>query len=65
MNKSNYHRAYIDYLIGEGMEDDEDVQELIDTKPCHACFGTGMDRYEDADCLSCYGDGVITNGHFR
>lgn len=64
MNSSNYHHTYIDYLIGEGMEDDEDVQELIDTKPCHACFGTGMDRYEDADCMNCYGDGVITNASF-
>lgn len=63
MKSSNYHREYIDYLIENGMEDDEDVQDLIDTKPCHACFGTGLDRYEDADCLECWGDGVLTNGY--
>lgn len=26
---------------------------------CHACFGTGLDRELDSDCLRCYGDGVI------
>jgi hypothetical protein len=26
---------------------------------CNACFGTGMDRYEDADCLNCFGDGYV------
>jgi hypothetical protein len=27
--------------------------------PCHACFGTGLDRELDADCLTCWGDGVV------
>jgi len=26
---------------------------------CSACFGTGLDRYEDVDCMNCYGDGVV------
>lgn len=30
-----------------------------ETTKCHACFGTGLDRYEDVDCMTCYGDGVV------
>lgn len=26
---------------------------------CQSCYGTGMDRYEDADCMNCYGEGVV------
>jgi hypothetical protein len=36
-----------------------EIYDETDTRECHACFGTGMDKYEDADCLICYGDGVI------
>jgi hypothetical protein len=28
-------------------------------KPCPACFGTGLDRELDSDCLTCWGDGVL------
>jgi len=35
----------------------DDVEEEL--KSCHACFGTGMDKYEDADCIVCFGDGVL------
>lgn len=28
-------------------------------KTCPACFGTGEDRYEYADCLECYGEGIL------
>lgn len=26
---------------------------------CPACYGTGLDRYEDVDCLNCFGDGYV------
>lgn len=52
---SNYYRGY---LIELGLEDTE-LGEELDLKPCHACFGTGMDKYEDADCMTCWGDGVV------
>ena len=28
-------------------------------KPCAACFGSGLDRELDADCLTCWGEGVV------
>jgi DnaJ-class molecular chaperone len=54
-DSSNYYR---DYLIELGLEDTELGDEL-NFKSCHSCFGTGMDKYEDADCLTCWGDGVV------
>jgi len=35
-----------------------EIFDETDTRSCHSCFGTGMDKYEDADCLVCFGDGV-------
>ncbi len=26
---------------------------------CNACYGTGLDRKLDADCLTCWGEGTI------
>lgn len=26
---------------------------------CHACLGTGLDRWEIDDCAVCWGEGVI------
>ncbi len=26
---------------------------------CHACYGTGLDRHVDADCMVCWGEGSI------
>jgi hypothetical protein len=28
-------------------------------KPCPGCFGTGLDRELDSDCLTCWGEGVV------
>lgn len=36
---------------------DPDNQDNL-TK-CNACFGTGMDREWDADCIICFGDGWL------
>lgn len=33
--------------------------EFEETQPCSACFGTGLDRELDSDCLTCWGDGVV------
>jgi len=38
-------------------EIDEEMEEHA--TECHACFGTGLDRKLDADCLVCWGDGSI------
>lgn len=43
----------------EFLEDYELEASVEIVTKCHACFGTGMDKYVDADCLICYGDGVI------
>ena len=26
---------------------------------CSACFGSGLDRHEDADCINCWGEGRV------
>lgn len=26
---------------------------------CSACFGTGLDRHEDVDCIVCWGEGYV------
>jgi hypothetical protein len=36
---------------------DEDSEGYSTT--CNACFGTGLDRELDADCLVCWGDGFV------
>lgn len=53
-------------LVTESISDYSDsyneewwLAEEEEFKECHACFGTGMDRILDSDCLECFGDGVI------
>jgi len=51
-----------EYDTDEFFEDESDFledYEFEDSKPCPACFGTGLDRELDADCLDCWGDGVV------
>lgn len=48
--------------------DDEYLEEHATT--CNACYGTGMDRELDADCIECWGEGSIliaseTQSEFR
>lgn len=38
--------------------DDPDYSEDLGTR-CQACYGTGLDRYDDVDCIVCYGEGVL------
>lgn len=28
-------------------------------RKCSSCFGTGLDRNVDADCMTCWGDGFV------
>lgn len=37
---------------------DEDYADDLGTR-CQACYGTGLDRYDDVDCIVCYGEGVL------
>jgi hypothetical protein len=51
-----------EYDTDEFFEDESEFledYEFEDFKPCPACFGTGLDRELDADCLDCWGDGVV------
>lgn len=53
-----FERAYdLDALRAEA--DDED---LIIYFTCSACKGTGMDRWEENDCATCYGEGDLPAG---
>lgn len=42
----------------EFLEEFEFEEDETFTK-CNACFGYGMDRNVDADCLVCYGEGYV------
>lgn len=40
--------------------DEEDLKPVYDVGiKCNACFGTGLDRYEDVDCIECWGEGYV------
>ena len=51
------------------MESRETVNDILELKDlgeleedsviCNACYGSGLDRYEDADCMTCWGEGTI------
>ncbi len=59
---SNYLDYEPDVFYPEEFEE-EDLLETYDYEdhliPCNACFGTGLDRELDSDCLTCWGDGVV------
>lgn len=60
---SNYASYESDVFYPEEFSDEE-LEEVYDyddepIKPCPACFGTGLDRELDSDCLDCWGDGVV------
>ena len=63
MDSSNSVTALIEeYDTDEYFEDESDFlenYEFEETQPCPACFGTGLDRELDSDCLNCWGDGVV------
>lgn len=57
-NMSNYrhHSNVVNDVLD--MEDDFGYLEEEATT-CNACYGTGLDRKLDADCIVCWGEGTI------
>jgi hypothetical protein len=55
---SNDDFYYDSYLI---ISDDDYFEnlEIASGKPCNYCYGTGMDRLEEVDCMVCWGDGYL------
>lgn len=54
MSNYKHHSNVVNNILPEM---DEEMEELATT--CNACFGTGLDRKLDADCLVCWGEGSI------
>lgn len=53
---------YPDEFEDEDLEtvyDDYELDYIYIEIKCPACFGSGLDRELDSDCLKCYGDGVV------
>jgi hypothetical protein len=64
MDSSNYQMTEIEeFNTDEYFDEESDFlleHEWEDTPiKCNACFGTGLDRYEDVDCIECWGDGYV------
>jgi hypothetical protein len=55
----------IDIPLDWADPDNEDILFAYEADPneymttCNACFGTGLDRVLDADCLVCWGEGMV------
>ncbi len=56
MSNYRHHSNIVNDVLD--MEDDFEYLEEEATT-CNACFGTGLDRKLDADCLVCWGEGSI------
>jgi hypothetical protein len=62
---TNYSDVKSDVYYSDGLccDDTEFLEEYEfedePTQACPACFGTGLDRELDSDCLNCWGDGVV------
>lgn len=59
-NMSNYkhHSNVVNNILDNDANDEAEFLEE-DATTCNACFGTGLDRKLDADCLECWGEGSI------
>lgn len=56
-NSSNYmsnHHTVNDILE---LKDLGELEE--ESVTCNACYGSGLDRYLDADCMNCWGEGTL------
>lgn len=51
----------LDYYFRDFDEEDDYFENLDYTtgSRCQSCYGTGLDRHEDVDCLTCWGEGVV------
>lgn len=54
MSNYKHHSNVVNNILPET---EEEMEELATT--CNACFGTGLDRHVDADCMVCWGEGSI------
>lgn len=56
---SNYlhHSDVVNNVLDTDEEYEYYLEEFATT--CNACFGTGLDRKLDADCMVCWGEGSI------
>lgn len=52
MSNYRHHSDVVNNII-----DDDYMEEAATT--CHACYGTGLDRHVDADCMVCWGEGSL------
>lgn len=58
-----------DCLHPEGYWDDEDLLDYVSSNDhqesfysrCPRCKGTGLDRWEEDDCTTCFGEGQVAN----
>jgi hypothetical protein len=48
-----------DYDIGDYDNWSADWYDTEEGQKCQSCYGTGMDKYEDADCMVCFGEGFL------
>lgn len=48
-------------VVNDVLDVEERFGEFLEENAvkCNACYGTGLDRYEDVDCLACWGEGSI------
>lgn len=56
---SEYPDDFDEYLIDFDEDYFEELTEEGEGQKCNYCYGTGLDREEDADCLVCYGEGYL------
>lgn len=49
----------VENFVTETFELQNSAELYEEGTKCNACYGTGLDRYEDVDCLNCFGDGYV------
>lgn len=58
MSNYKHHSNVVNNVLDEDFDDPIEYLEESATQ-CNACYGTGLDRKLDADCLVCWGEGSI------
>jgi hypothetical protein len=58
MSNYRHHSNVVNNILHDDTNSEDEFLEEHATE-CHACFGTGLDRKLDADCLECWGEGSI------